>query len=99
MTATIISFQEDSVSELMRRYGIPATRENWLLLAYGGHMPEVWTGEHEDSVPPRWRDPSQIGREYEQPIDNRVFPPYRPFDNAPKEKEHCDPKQANNSCD
>jgi hypothetical protein len=79
MAANIISFNEDDVSRIMRLHDIPFTRENWLLIAYGGHIPPVWTGEHEDQIPPRLRDPSQIGRTYTQPVDNRVFPPYRPF--------------------
>jgi hypothetical protein len=69
----------DVVTELMLQSGVPLTRESWITLAYGGHLPPVWTGEHEDSVPARFRDPSQIGRTYDPPADDQVFPPYCPF--------------------
>jgi hypothetical protein len=80
--AEIIEFpQNDLVVQLMHRGNVPMTRENYLLIAYFGDMPEEWTSAHEDELPRDLQDYSQVGRIYERPIDNRVFPPYRPFGN------------------
>jgi hypothetical protein len=83
--AQIIEFPlNDIVVQMMHRCHMPMTRENYLLLAYGGHMPTEWTGEHEDQVPAGLRDASQIGRIYERlEVVGPARPPYRPFGNPP----------------
>jgi hypothetical protein len=64
--AQIIEFpHNDCVVRLMHQGHVPMTRENYLILAYGGDMPPVWTGEHEDEMPAGLRDVSRIGRIYE----------------------------------
>jgi hypothetical protein len=41
----------DGVLALLKRHGIPVTRENYLHLAYMGQPPEEWTAEHEAELP------------------------------------------------
>lgn len=45
----------DAVVDLMKDSQIPLTRENYLKVAYAGHLPE-WTPEAEEDLPPSIRD-------------------------------------------
>jgi hypothetical protein len=46
---------DDDTVRLLKKLGIPVTRENYLHLAYAGTPPEPWTAEHEASLPPALR--------------------------------------------
>jgi hypothetical protein len=41
----------DSISERMRKHGIPLTRENWIEANWGKQVPYPWTAEHEAELP------------------------------------------------
>jgi hypothetical protein len=63
--AQIIEFpHNDLVVQMMHRYNVPMTRENYLQIAYFGDMLEEWTGAQEDELPAALRDYSQVGRTY-----------------------------------
>jgi hypothetical protein len=84
--AQIIEFpHNDSVVQIMHKYHVAMTRENYLQIAYFGDMPEEWTGAHEDELPAALRDYCQVGRTYarsDAPI-SPPRPPYRGFGNPP----------------
>lgn len=42
---------DDDVVRLMRKHGIPITRENYLHIAFMGEIPDPWTDEHEADLP------------------------------------------------
>ena len=45
----------DGLIDLMRHYGIPITRENYLDLAYMGELPKELSAEEEANLPPEVR--------------------------------------------
>jgi hypothetical protein len=59
--ADIIEFpHNDLVVQMMHRYNIPMTRENYLQIAYGGDLPDPWTAAHEDELPAALQDWSKV---------------------------------------
>jgi hypothetical protein len=59
--ADIIEFpHNDLVVQMMPRYNIPMTRENYLQIAYGGDLPDPWTAAHEDELPAPLQDWSKV---------------------------------------
>jgi hypothetical protein len=49
------NIEEDSITKLMTRLGIPATRENYLNLAYLGDPPDEIDPEIEAEIPIQFR--------------------------------------------
>ena len=47
---------QDPIVQLMIRYQIPLTRDNWIEMAWS-EMPEEWTAEHEEEIPDFLREP------------------------------------------
>ena len=47
---------QDPIVQLMIRYQIPLTRDNWIEMAWS-EMPEEWTAEHEAEIPDFLREP------------------------------------------
>ena len=45
----------DDLLDYMRKAGLPPTRENYLAIAYPDGMPEDWTQELENELPPEFR--------------------------------------------
>jgi hypothetical protein len=59
--ADIIEFpHNDLVVQMMHRYNIPMTRENYLQIAYFGELPDSWTAEHQDELPAALQDWSKV---------------------------------------
>jgi hypothetical protein len=59
--ADIIEFpHHDLVVQMMHRYKVPMTRENYLQIAYFGELPDPWTAEHEDELPAALQDGSKV---------------------------------------
>jgi hypothetical protein len=46
---------EDGVLAVMRKFGLPMTREQYIDLAYLGQPPEVFGAELEEELPPQFR--------------------------------------------
>jgi hypothetical protein len=46
---------EDGVLAVMRKFGIPMTRKNYIELAYWGQPPEVFGAELEEELPEQFR--------------------------------------------
>jgi hypothetical protein len=46
---------EDGVLAVMRKFGIPLTRDNYIELAYWGQPPEEFGAELEEELPPQFR--------------------------------------------
>lgn len=45
---------------MMRKNGVPLTRENYLHMAYLGEIPDPWTSEHEAELPKQFQDWSKF---------------------------------------
>jgi hypothetical protein len=52
--------EPDDLVALMKRCGIPITRENYLHLAYFGEIPDPWGAELEANLPVELQDWSQF---------------------------------------
>lgn len=52
---------DDMIVRTMKRTGTPVTRQNWINLSYGADIPNPWTWEHEEELPPGLRIPWQDG--------------------------------------
>lgn len=50
----------DETLSLMRKAQIPATRENYLQIAYFGRPPDPWTAELELELPEELQDPKVL---------------------------------------
>jgi hypothetical protein len=49
--------KEDGLTKLMKHFGIPVTRENYIDLMYMGTPPDPWTWEDEAEMPPHLQKP------------------------------------------
>jgi hypothetical protein len=61
---------QDPIVQLMQRYQIPLTRDNWIALAWP-EMPEEWVAEHEEEIPDFLRDPQLEDSEESSPMLSR----------------------------
>ena len=50
----------DEVLGQMIAGNMPLTRDMYLSLAYGDHMPDPWTADHEAQLPEMFQDPSKL---------------------------------------
>lgn len=44
--------QDDNITVWLKQHGHEVTRENWLAVAYPLGLPEPWTDELEEQLPP-----------------------------------------------
>lgn len=49
------SESDDDIITLMKKAGIPVTRQNYIEANWGEPLPE-WTAEHEQQLPPQLQD-------------------------------------------
>jgi hypothetical protein len=71
MTSPTDSEPDDVLLALMKRDGIPITRENYLHIAYFGDIPEPWGAELEANLPVQLQDWSQFERVGPLPPERR----------------------------
>lgn len=52
---------DDPFIRRMKELGLPVTRERWISMNYGIDIPDPWTWEHEEELPPSLRVEWQEG--------------------------------------